>query len=355
MDERLTLGHTSDVNLTMKMTTKCLVVTLCGIICVTFGFSSFGGAEQLGTLNVSEYFFEFEAKLKEPQAGNTGFNLSESYVGFTWVKDSNLSGKIKLGSQKKIGRPYWMGADVTTLGFFEAYGEYVGGLGEIRAGLIPTGFGLEGRTPDAQLLLPRMKFFTNRWLAQEDFGVSYYLSHNGFYTRATVHNGEAAEDADSRSFLTSLFGWKGGAGFHLGISGTTGRRVDSNRVEHKMRVADAFVDLDVYGLGFTVEGILGETKTSAQAQQFLNWRADIRHPLGERSSIFLRHEQYDPNVFAYLDLEKVWVLGLEFSGEHRSSRLIISAIKNNEEINEVPNDELRVTWRLNSDFTERGY
>src|SRR5690606_19733930 len=55
-----------------------------------------------------------------------------------------------------------------------------------------------------------------------DIGLSYFILHNGFFTGFVVHNGEAGDPEDSRTWYTAKWGWQDRSKFKIGVAGQTG-------------------------------------------------------------------------------------------------------------------------------------
>src|SRR5262249_6269441 len=111
----------------------------------------------------------------------------------------------------------------TSLGFYEAYGQFSGSYGQFRAGLIPTGFGINGRKTLGELDLPRPMFLAQRWVTLRDYGMSYEIDNRHYFTTLAIHNGEVTENnEDQETWYTGSWGWRDEDRFQIVFSGQTG-------------------------------------------------------------------------------------------------------------------------------------
>ena len=137
--------------------------------------------------------------------------------------------------------------------------------GRLRAGLIPLSYGLEGGKRDSQLVLPRSIF--SHFIPNYDLGLSYFISHKGFYVESALHNGAFQGDvlsnpiASQRLWWTTKGGWKGGYGIDIGMSASVGEFVGRNLwpyYSHARRIGNTFLAFQVKQMSFKTEYHFGE-------------------------------------------------------------------------------------------------
>lgn len=311
--------------------------------------SSVGYAdEQLGKLGISDILLQTHLKFTESSGGE--FGLDRSFVFAQWEYDKSLSAEIGLGQLSYIV-PSRFSNTLTTLntdfGFFEAYGQWNSNYGLLRAGLVPINFGYEGGVRESRRVLPDTLFLENRYFGMRDYGVTYFISHNGFFTHSTVHNGEGGQDVDGNLWFTSKLGWKNRAGLEAAFSGQVGEF--KTTVETKTRMASLHTAFNLYKINFVMEGFVGDSKSTLSYEQFRAWHVDLSHPVGD-VGIQIRYDALDPNKTTIDDETSRWIAGLNISNEQRTSTLYLWGIKNLEGGTKVNNDEIMLAWKLNSIF-----
>src|SRR5690606_34021741 len=133
-------------------------------------------------------------------------------------KDRKLSAYIAVGSTLSRNLPaYYAVVPHEELGFYEAYGEYVGVNGQLRMGLIPLNFGYDGILDQSERIFKRALPYSERILGLRDLGLSYFTSHNGYYTEIVGHNGEIDNQQDGRLWTTGRWGWSNDRNFRAQI------------------------------------------------------------------------------------------------------------------------------------------
>lgn len=114
--------------------------------------------EILGRLTVDELSIGAEFLLREKQ--QTNFSLDESLVGFSWHLDRQLSGHLALGSLSLLNQPlHFNSPRDDNWGLVEAYAEYSMTYGQIRMGLIPLRYGIDGSRREGDLAWSRHLLF----------------------------------------------------------------------------------------------------------------------------------------------------------------------------------------------------
>ena len=189
--------------------------------------------------------------------------------------------------------------------------------GRLRAGLIPLSYGLEGGKRDSQLVLPRSIF--SYFLPNYDLGLSYFISHRGFYVESALHNGAFQGNplsnpiASQRLWWTTKGGWKG-AYIDLGMSASVGEFVGRNLwpyYSHARRIGNAFLAFQVKQMSFKTEYHFGELYFNENKIPVSAWHIDLEHPLTKKISIFGRWEYLSMNNnINLIDVQKKITVGL---------------------------------------------
>lgn len=314
--------------------------------------------EQLGEIQLADFLVEptYKDSEKSPSAtdSQSGFGLGNSYFAARWKFQRIVSGRIQIADLSLINNPTWYSTTAQHgLGLVEAYAQAESVLGTFRAGLVPISFGLDGATPETGLWFPVSMIFADRQLVLRDYGVSYSIYHNGFFTDVAAHNGEGATDQDKRLWQTARWGWRGKAGTQIGLSGATGYFQTPTSLDTKSRIGNFFFGLDFYAIGIGAEATLGERKTSASQHQFYDWYVWVRHAMGRNWGLMLKYEYYDPSNRIEADGQKIGVAGLYINNDTNTSRLSFMYTKNWEEAeDQIANDEYRVVWRITSSYSQ---
>lgn len=160
--------------------------------------SDFLQKELIGTLSVSDILIQPRIISTEGKTNN--FELDRSYFFFSWKMNSQLSAHFGLGQNSLINHNTRIGRDANEIagyddfGFFEAYGQFESAYGTLKAGIIPLRFGWEGNRRESEWIFPRTLFFggeddsSGNYAGQNfglrDYGLSYSVTHNYFYTQA---------------------------------------------------------------------------------------------------------------------------------------------------------------------------
>ncbi len=307
---------------------------------------SHASQEHLGTFSLSDILLQPQLKFVESDGGE--FSLERSYIFTKWEYDKNLSVEFGWGQLSYITPSRFSNTVITSntnFGIFEAYGQWDSNYGVIRAGLVPINFGYEGGARESQRLLPDTLFLENHYFGLRDYGATYSNAHNGFFTLATVHNGEGGTDIDGNLWFTEKLGWKNRAGLEFAFSGQIGEF--RSAVESKTRIVGLYSAFNLYKINCVAEGFVGDSKSTANYEQFHSWHVDLNHPIGD-VGIQVRYDILDPNKTTIGDQTSRWIAGLNISNEQRTSTLFLWGIKNLEEGTKVFNDEIMLVWKINS-------
>ncbi len=324
-------------------------------------------AEKLGVLSVDEILLRPYFRAEEGQRGE--FGLSDSLVNFSWKKDQHLTANLKLGSQILRNQMiHFSDSPSEDLGLIEAYVQYTGMLGRIRMGIIPLEYGVEGSWQESELIFNRHLLFENRVVSLRDVGVSYYVSHKGFYTQIAVHNGESdVGNPDGRMFLTASWGWRNERNLNLGISSVTGTikpestvgvtqnnlaGVDSS-IESLWRQATLFLHWHPNKWRFLLEATFGESEQENKIQKYNAGHVDLGYDWNQQWATYLRYDHFDWNERVYGDLHRRVTLAAVVSDPHKTNMLILAFSKNFEQGVEVNNDTFQLSWRVTPLFRKQ--
>ncbi|MCB0385757.1 MAG: outer membrane beta-barrel protein, partial [Bdellovibrionales bacterium] len=289
------------------------------------------------------------------------FNLRESLLGFRWSLDHSLGAKIALGSLSLLNVPiHFDAAPSDELGIVEAYGEYTAPYGAFRFGLIPLEYGVEGKTREGDLQLPRSLMYSHRVIGLRDYGMRFLTEHKGYYTRMTVHNGEGGENLDGRVWFTASWGWTDHEKVDFGFSGRTGTTkpastslsgdtlagVDPN-LEAKWRMGTTYIHWAPHRWTVTLSGTWGEVEQDKKkGKKFLTGYFDLGYDLTPNFGVLGRFDYFDPNDKAKKDGQREISLAWVWRSREGNSRLYFIGTKVEEEGPKVNNDEFRLIWQL---------
>lgn len=305
--------------------------------------------EQIGELSVTDLMLEPTFITQEPEGtAQHAFVPGRSYLAVGWKQDPVISARLMLGSRSLLVQPARYGLEDTTFGIVEAYAQADTAYGLVRMGYIPIPFGLEGAQAEYEQLFPLSLLYQNRALMRRDLGASYAISHNSFFSSFAIHNGEAAEDRDRRLWYSARFAWKGPARSEIGVSGMTGRHLDTIILrEEKIRSGNIFAGFNIYGLGLITEATMTTTHFEGNlVRQLLAYHIDALHPLMNNVGLQLRYDFLDPDHGMPDDARRDFTAGLRFGSQFKTSSLYVLGVKRLEEGNERINDQLLVIWRM---------
>jgi hypothetical protein len=268
--------------------------------------------ESLGTLGVSGIFLEPSFIYAEPSNG--AFEAGRSFVAFSWTREPNLSAVFKVGSKSLIGTPARYGpAPVDQLALIEGYAQLETQVGKIRGGFVPIEFSLEGGDSEERLRFPRSLLFENRIINLRDYGASYHISTDGFFSDFAVHNGEGGTDLDSRMWFTFRAGFQEGRAFKIGLSGSTGSTtaLSTNPSSFttvtptvqagydvtkpaKIRLANFFAEGTSGRLTGLLEATAGDVQQDSGDNRLRAGHADVDYNLSDQWSLLARYDSFDP-------------------------------------------------------------
>lgn len=334
---------------------------------IALGFSPLvlKAQERAGQLSISEVLLRPTYLSTEGLGGK--FSLSDSQFGVGWDMQPHMRARFLVGSLTQRQAPlYYQSTEAADqIGFVEAYGEYQGIYGKVAMGLMPLPMGYENRVPDRELIFPDAQIYSQRIVARRDYGFSFYTGHNGYFTEIMAHNGEGAEtNDDGNIWVTSRWGWSDDRRTHVQVSAQAGRtEAASTNTSGDTSIAGFDKSLSAtwrltqltlhwYPRKWDVilEGLYGEVEQKEFQNQFESYRLDVIHRISSGFGMGLRYDYLDRNKKLNDDAESVSSLALIFGGDDDTSRVYLIGSKKTEEGTELPNDELRLVWRIRPYF-----
>jgi hypothetical protein len=315
--------------------------------------------ERVGRVRVEEILLRPSYFSQEKEGGE--FSFEDSNATIEWRKDEHFSARLKIGSTLERNVPlYYVEAEPDDeLGFIEAYAQYTGIYGHVRAGLLPLNFGLAGMRDDYDRIWPYTLLFEERVMGLRDYGLSYYTGHNRFYTEFVVHNGEVdLKPNDGNPWVTTRWGWQD-ENFQIQVSGQAGRTVKASTTAASQTIAGwdrtdnaqwRFVALSMqwrprkWEVNF--QATSGEAVQNDIDKTLALYQFDFIRYLSPRWGVGMRHDQYDQNTKAKNDRVSEESAMIFTKSADATSLLSIVFTKRLEEQNQVPNDKLWLQWRL---------
>ena len=316
--------------------------------------------ESIGELSVSELLLRPRFELIEQREG--GFHWGESQFGVKWALDAALEAQIKVGPLALLNRQQFYNPDTDPeeWGIIEAYGAWNSPYGVFRMGLIPLDYGEEGATKEADLYFERSQLFDRGVVALRDVGFNYSILHNGFFTSITVHNGEAGEPEDRRTWYTAKWGWQDREKFRIGVAGQTGStdptitslsgstlgNVDVSK-EATWRTGTVFVKWFPSDFKMLFEAHLGEVKQESRLKEkYAGGHLDLMWDFSKHWGIQTRYDHFDENTKQDRDSTRIYSIGFSLTNTTQTSRLFLIGSKVFEEGLKTPNDQVVLIWRL---------
>lgn len=315
--------------------------------------------DRLGKLELDEIILRPELRFIEPFEGE--FALEYATVGVLWTLDGNFSARLRWGPLAQVNTPviYSPDASPESWGVYEAFGQFQGTYGRLRAGLIPLDFGLEGKLQENRLDFPRAMPFRLGIVGLRDLGLSYYVGHNGYYTQMTVHNGEGGANKDGRMWYGANWGWENSRNIHVGLSGQTGSTekestqtstaelagFDPQREAH-WRQGMFFVHWYPRRWDFRLGVFAGEREQDEKVERYQGAHSDLIYAMSPQWKLMTRYDYFDPDTREKNDRSQEISLGIGIDMGSGTSTLHIIGTKVLEEDKEVANDRLLLSWLI---------
>lgn len=339
-------------------------IVIGGLIVSALGVSSVARAqESLGSLAVSGIFLEPSFVYSEPAHG--AFEAGRSFLAVSWTREPNLSAVLKVGSRSLIGTPARYGpAPVDQLALIEGYAQLDTQVGVLRGGFIPIEYSLEGGDSEERLRFPRSLFFENRIVNLRDYGASYHISTDGFFSDFAIHNGEGGTDLDNRMWFTFRAGFQNGRAFKVGLSGSTGSTTPLSTNPStfttttptitagydvtkpaKIRLANFFIEGTTGRLSGSLEATGGDVQQDGGNNRLRAGHADLDYSLSDQWSLLARFDSFDPTSGDNDGIQDI-MAGVALKSVYENSVLYLFGSRRRYEGN--PNDVHRVLliWRM---------
>ncbi len=347
-----------------KLTYNQGVRILAVIITTLFGLSVWAEGEQMGTFRFSEFSLSPRARVQEPSEG--GFELQQSWIGFEWVKDENLSGELSFGTSDLVQPAIWYSTKEGDVALVHAALKAKTPYFDVRAGLLPIPNGYEGAFPDWEQSLPETRVRRHRWFTKRDVGVEFKAETKPFLTSLTVHNGESGANSDQKVWVTGLWRYFNPQGYGALATAEVGRTDARSTAKSVAGSADEGFSFDPTDSAKIRHGSIalyrkwgrhlvlaeigkGEILQKDEKHAF-NWgHFDICANLGGDLNLLFRYEQSQSDVTSTANLVKSTGAGVSVSSSDRLSSVTLWGNKNTQSP-EKQDDEFLLLFRLNSNF-----
>ncbi len=264
------------------------------------------GSESIGELSLRRFLLEPQIHTTEPKSG--GLSFQRYLLELQWQSLHDVSAHFVMGDSMLRPQPRWYGDSVSAEDFtlLEAYLEWNAPVGEVRFGLIPIYFGLESGSQEYHLILPRSLLYQERFLLLRDFGASYWLTHQDYFTSIILSHGESAPDQDNQYWLTCQWGWGYTRPFQIALSGSVGRTTtDSTNPkgitstsplyniseDGKIRIGGLHLMQNDPSWQSQLEIYIGETLQESGMHRFGGGHFDLSISLGESLSLISRYDK----------------------------------------------------------------
>ena len=329
----------------------------------------------VGELNVSDLLLEpiYLYEERSTSVGSfgqskSGFKPGYSLLGVQWRRDRYLSGILKLGSKYLIGAParYVPQSPTDDIGIIEGYGQIDSDLGRLRVGLVPIPFGYEGGDAEARLRFPRSLAFQYRLVNLRDYGVSYRITYDGFFSDWAIHNGEGGPDLDNEAWMTARWGWQGAQFVRIGVSGSAGRTspqstfpggtpgtpqtleaagLDVTKIS-RVRLAHAFVWWDTRPIRMLVEATAGDVRQESREGKVKALHVDFEYETSPTWSLLTRYDSMDPRDDLQGDTITEASAGIAWRSTYENTIVTLIGTKRYSEDPSEGNHRVQLTWRI---------
>jgi hypothetical protein len=326
--------------------------------------------ETIGDLAISDFFVEPSFGYEDPNRG--AFGPGHSYLEGQWQqRDHMVSASLKVGTQRLLGRParYGIPDDPDELVLAEAYGQFEGVYGRLRAGLVPIAYGLEGGNSESRLRLTRSLLFRNRFVNLRDHGLTYRIENAGFFSDWALHNGESGTNLDNETWFTARWGWQGGKFLRAGFSGSTGRTspestnprtvtTPSDLAElsaqaglvvdrpAKLRFANAFLEWHDGRFRLQSEITAGDLVQDDGVRNLRAFYVDLEYLSSDSLSFLARYDRLDPHTGQDGNAQTETTLGLALRNRYETSVFSLFGTRIDHENHGPAAHRVLFVWRL---------
>jgi hypothetical protein len=329
------------------------------LLCVSSGIfvpSANAAGERIGNIRIESISFRPTLLTLEDEGGE--FDLADSSFSLSWKRDNNISTFVAVGSTEERNLPiYYAAPQLDNVGFFEAYAQYAGLYGNIRFGLLPLGYSYDGRLAEQDEVFNESLLFEERVIGRRDYGLSYYVTHKGYFTELIAHNGEIDTESDGRLFVTGHWGWTdsnrwtttmslqtGSVQGDVSDGGTNTLAGVTNGESAKWRHGAFYVNYHPRNLNVVMQIAGGAVEQDNYDGDYSSWLIELSHMWSKNMGFGIRIDELDPNRDLPDDKTTKTHLALMLRSNDRTSNVYLVGTKVSEEKGEVPNDELRLVW-----------
>jgi hypothetical protein len=314
--------------------------------------------EKIGMFSIDSVFLRPEYISHEENGAD--ISLSDSQFSLGWKKDNSFSAHMTVGSELQRNLPvYYATIPEDRLGFIEAYALYQNVYGEFRFGLIPILFAYDGRIKPSERYYNRSQIYSHRVIGLTDQGLSFWTSHNGYYTQLAMHDGEIDTTSDGRPWVTGLWGYTNDRNVRSQLSIQTGsvkKEVSlgatnslagvSNGDTAKWRSGNLFVNWYPRYWNIVFEFTGGEVQQGDDEGRYRAYMIEVSHFFTKNFGVGARYDDFDPNTDLTGDRQMDTSFVIVGKSDDSTSAFYLLGTKSNEQRGELPNDELRVVWVL---------
>lgn len=321
----------------------------------------------IGVLFMS-LFLNFSISANASESGvNNKISLNDAYLQFTGhvaeeAQGGLISPQWKLGAQSRLAedldlsavvgassllyKPRWTAPTSNDVSLLEAKGFLKTSFVDFYAGQFLVPWGLEGSREENELFFPRSLLYEHGLLPLRDYGAGISADSEGFYFNIAAHGG-GASGGGNEVFVTGQWGWQSPTREALGVSATEGRFLDPvTSLNTKLRALNMFFKFHFFNLVTELEGSYFEDLNSLVETDYVAWHCDLIYPASEAVDVLGRYEQYNPNIKINSNVLGRGTFGIGWHNKNSTSRLFVYLVKNNESLQEVPNDEIQLAWRI---------
>lgn len=321
--------------------------------------------ERLGRFEISDFALSPRLRLAEPSQG--GFELAQSWIGFSWTRDEWVRGVLKLGSTDLIAPVIWYTPLARpSFGVSEAWMEGRSDFGDVRAGLlaIPTGF--ESLNDEWSSIFPETRARHANWFIKRDMGLQFLWKTHFWDTSIAVHNGESADNADGKYWVSGHWQFRDSDGTGVLVTSNVGETKPTATTGSKAALPengfafDPNSDAKIREFSLALfhaerrnlllaEGGTGEVIQKGDKNGYAWGHLDWIFNNGGDVSFLLRFEQTQPQTLVADSIVRSYGGGLVFASKDNLQSLTLFG-NHVEETPATNNNELWLIFRIHSFF-----
>ncbi|MBK9294133.1 MAG: hypothetical protein IPM57_06760 [Oligoflexia bacterium] len=310
---------------------------------IVFFFSVVVNAQDIKTSQIEfdKAYLQAAGSIKEVSQG--GFYEPQFNVGVKGIFSKSLDMKLSVGTASLLSKPNWISSGSEKISLVDAVATYRTNYIDFYAGQFLIPWGLEGTTSEADLFFQRTLLYENGYFILRDYGFGMRAQNSGFSFDLSAHSGEGggSYNSDNKLFVTGQWSYQTPMQTSIGLSLTQGHYDNT-----QLRGANLFFKFNFANIKLMIEASGFQSIFNSVQTDWLAWHGDIIYHASDEINLLARYEQYNPNFQEVQNVLGRGNLSLEWHNRDSSSRLFFSFLKNNESLNESPNDEYRITWRI---------